>query len=59
MGVVDQEYVSRTGDRDVVVGRRVVVEADEIQRLALLLRSGAESISNQFKGLANDLERSG
>ena len=56
MGVVDREYVSRSGDRGVVVGRRVVIDADEIQRLADLLSSGGESISNQFKRLANEGE---
>ena len=56
MGVVDQEYVSRTGDRAVIVGRRVAIDADEIQRLAGLLSGGAGGMSNQFRRFASEGE---
>ena len=51
MGVVDEEYVSRTGDPGAVVGRKVAVHTHEIQYLVYLLRAGAERMSNQFNQL--------
>ena len=55
MGVVDQEYVDRTGDTNAIVGRKIVLRVFEVQQLADTLRSAAESISLQFKCLDNEL----
>ena len=33
MGVVDQNYVDKTGDSLAVVGRKIIVDADEVKRL--------------------------
>ena len=55
MGVVDQEYVDRTGDTNAIVGRKIVLRILEVQQLADTLRSAAESISLQFKRLDDKL----
>ena len=57
MGVVDEEYVSRTGDPGTVVGRKVAVYSHEILYLVHLLRAGAERMSNQFNRLDGQGER--
>ena len=57
MGVVDEEYVSRTGDPGAVVGRKVAVYTHEILYLVHLLRAGAERMSNQFNHLDGQGER--
>ena len=53
MGVVDQEYVDRTGDTNAIVGRKIVLSVFEVQQLADTLKLAAESISLQFKRLDN------
>ena len=34
LGVVDQDYINKTGDTCAVVGRKTVVDADEVKKLA-------------------------
>ena len=34
LGVVDQDYIDKTGDDRAVVGRKIIVDADEVKRLA-------------------------
>ena len=34
LGVVDRDYINKTGDNCAVVGRKTVVDADEVKRLA-------------------------
>ena len=34
LGVVDHDYVNKTGDTHAVVGRKTVIDADEVKRLA-------------------------
>ena len=34
LGVVDQDYINKTGDTCAVVGRKTVVDADEVMKLA-------------------------
>ena len=33
MGVVDRNYVDKTGDSLAVVGRKIIVDAEEVKRL--------------------------
>ncbi len=54
MGVVDQEYVNRTGDNSAIIGRKIVIRAVEVQQLTDMLSLAAESISAQFKRLDKD-----
>ena len=39
MGVVDQNYVDKTGDSLAVVGRKIIVDADEVKRLLVTLNT--------------------
>ena len=50
MGIVDQEYINRTGDRTVVKGQRINVSADEVRNTARILKKIAEGLAN---GLSN------
>ena len=52
LGVVDQEYVNRSGDRDAVLGRKVRVSTYEVTDLRCTLSTVAESLTVQFTGLA-------
>ena len=53
MGVVDREYVDRTGDTNAIIGRKIAVNAVEVQQLADMLNLVAENIFNQFSNLDN------
>ena len=53
MGVVDKEYVDRTGDTNAKIGRKIAVNAVEVQQLADMLSLVAENIFNQFSNLDN------
>lgn len=47
MGVVDQHYLTKTGDRTAVEGRKVQITGDEVKRLAgCLRRLGQELIAS-------------
>lgn len=52
MGVVDQDYITKSGDIQTVIGRKVGVGADEIKELVQIIRKLAQ-------GLASDLEDAG
>lgn len=39
LGVVDQGYIDKTGDSRAVVGRKVIVDVDEVKRLATTLNT--------------------
>ena len=56
LGVVDQEYVNRTGDHSVPVRHKIVVGAYEVEQLTDILKLAAESIYAQFKGLDSKSE---
>lgn len=58
MGIVDEEYVTRTGDADSVVGRRVAIGVDEVKRLAQLVKELARSVSEAFKVAATEPKES-
>ena len=52
LGVADQEYVNRSGDRNAVPGRKVRVGSDEVTELRETLWTVADSLTAQFAGLA-------
>ena len=52
LGVADQEYVDRSGDRDAVPGRKVRVSSNEVTELGDTLQTVAESLTTQFTELA-------
>lgn len=51
LGVADQEYVDRSGDRDAVRGRKVRVIKGEVMELRNTLWTIAESLTSQFTDL--------
>ncbi len=51
MGVIDQEYVERTGDNTAVPGRKVIVRADEVRELAQALHELARGMTAAFTGV--------
>ena len=54
MGVVDQEYVDRTGDSQAIRGRKIRVTTEEVSRLSATLKAMAESIAIQFENLSGE-----
>lgn len=48
MGVIDQEYIERTGDKTAVPGRKIAVSADEVRELALAVQDLARGMSSEF-----------
>ena len=52
LGVADQEYVDRSGDRHAVPGRKVQISTDEVTELRNTLWTVAESLTAQFTSLA-------
>ena len=52
LGVADQEYVDRSGDRNAVRGRKVRVSRDEVMELRNTLWTIADSLTTQFTDLA-------
>jgi hypothetical protein len=51
MGVVDQEYVRKTGDRCAVVGRKISIADDEVRALVSILRTLAAHVWEAFQQL--------
>lgn len=45
MGVIDQKYIDATNDPSAVVGRRIVIEADEVRRLVGVIRALGDHLS--------------
>ena len=56
LGVVDQEYIDRTGDSGAVVGRKIRVRVEEVAELSDTLSTMARSLAAQFQRLENDYE---
>lgn len=52
MGVVDQDYITKTGDRRAVIGRKIRIGADEVRALLQIIRKLA-------RGLSTDLNEKG
>ena len=50
LGVADQEYVDRSGDRDAVAGRKIRVSTNEVMELSNTLWTLAESLTTQLAG---------
>ena len=50
-GVVDQEYIDKTGDSRAVVGRKIVVDAAEVRRHLEVVHTLARSLSAEFENL--------
>lgn len=50
-GVVDQAYVTKTGDNSAVVGRRIGIDADEVKHLARILAVLARDMSTKLQDL--------
>ena len=49
MGVVDQDYITRSGDTQVTVGRKIIVGADETSELARIIGKIAPSLSGDLQ----------
>lgn len=52
MGVIDQDYIERTGDTTAIPGRKVTVSADEVRELA-------QAVHDLARGMASELTRVG
>ncbi len=50
-GVVDEEYIRKTGDRGAVVGRKISIEADQVRALVAILGRLGQAISIEFSRL--------
>jgi hypothetical protein len=48
MGVVDQKYITKTGDTQSVAGRKLVIGADEVREFARILSTLAQRLSNSL-----------
>jgi hypothetical protein len=51
MGVVDQDYVRKTGDTRAVAGRKIDIGADEVRQLATTISKLARRLSDDLRGL--------
>lgn len=45
MGVVDEDYIRKTGDTHAIVGRKVAIDIDEVRELVRILGKLAQTIS--------------
>ena len=50
-GVVDQDYITKTGDTHAVVGRKIGIGADEVRQLARIINKLAQRLSDDFQEL--------
>ena len=51
LGVVDQEYITKTGDTRAVVGRKIGIGADEVRGLARTISKLAPRLSGNLQKL--------
>lgn len=51
MGVVDDEYIEKTGDKNAIVGRKIVVNADEVRLLTQIMSSLAARLAAALQDL--------
>jgi hypothetical protein len=49
MGVVDDEYIQKTGDTQVVVGRKICISDEEVRKLIEIIRKLSCYISEELK----------
>lgn len=50
-GVVDQDYITKTGDTRAVLGRKIGIEADEVRQLASIISKLALRLSDDLQQL--------
>jgi hypothetical protein len=50
MGVVDDDYVRKTGEAQAVIGRRILLRADEVRTLVDVVRRIARTLSLHLRG---------
>ena len=54
LSVVDQDYVTKTGDSRAVVGRKIVIDAGEVNRLTGIINSLALHMAAKFQRLSDE-----
>lgn len=54
MGVVDQDYITKTGDTSAVVGRKIGIGADEVRQLARITSKLALRLSDDLQELGTN-----
>jgi len=53
MGVIDQKYIDATNDPAAIVGRRIVITADEVRGLIDAVRKLGEALARRLSGEVN------
>ena len=48
MGIIDEDYVKKTADKDAVIGRKIAVTSDEVCNLVMILSKLATSMAAAF-----------
>lgn len=48
MGVVDQQYVNQTGDTSIAVGRKIIIDPNEVRELLTLVRKLGKTLVNNL-----------
>lgn len=54
LGVVDQDYITKTADARAVVGRKIGIGADEVKELARIINTLAPLISSDLQALRTE-----
>ena len=54
MGVVDQDYVTKTGDCRAVVGRKIAITADDVRSLVMIISKLAPRVLANFQKLRSN-----
>ena len=49
MGVVDDDYIKKTGEAQAVIGRKVLLRADEVGALVQIIRRAARNLSSRLR----------
>jgi len=49
MGVIDDEYVRKSGDIEAVPGRKIMIDADEVRELVQIIRKLARHLSDTLR----------
>jgi len=51
MGVIDEEYVRKSGDVQAATGRKIKVDAEEVRELVRIVRKLAHEVSTALRGM--------
>ena len=51
MGVIDEEYVRKSGDVQAVTGRKINVDSEEVRELVRIIGRLAHEVSNAFRAM--------